>query len=250
VGAEATDDTRGLSEELRRFVAEQPYERSSILAFVRRSADGLAPGSRVLDLGAGDAPYRELFEHVEYVTLDWELSVHGGASASDVVASGEEIPLEDESFDAALMTQVLEHVREPARVLGELHRVLRPSGRLFLTVPLVWELHELPHDFYRYTSAGVEHLLGGAGFEQIELHARNDCFTTLAQLMRNIAAIMGSAEDGLDRRRAAAAGVLVELAEQIAELAPLDARRVLPLGYTAAAVRSGGDGVDPLAGRD
>lgn len=50
----------GLSEELRSFVREMPHERTSILAFVREAADSLAPGARVLDVGAGDAPYGEL----------------------------------------------------------------------------------------------------------------------------------------------------------------------------------------------
>src|SRR5213592_4211632 len=146
-------ERRGISEALRRFVAEQPYERESILEFVRSAADALTPASRVLDVGAGDAPYRELFEQVEYVTLDWEHSEHEPTPASDIVCSAYDMPVEDESFDALLMTQVLEHVAEPTRVLREGRRALRPGGRLFMTVPLVWELHELPFDFYRYTPA-------------------------------------------------------------------------------------------------
>ena len=47
---------RGVSEALRAFVADKPYERSSILAFVAAVADELAPGAVVLDVGAGEAP--------------------------------------------------------------------------------------------------------------------------------------------------------------------------------------------------
>ena len=54
---------RGLSSSLLAFVNESPLERESVLAAVRRFADGLPPGARVLDIGAGDAPYRELFDH-------------------------------------------------------------------------------------------------------------------------------------------------------------------------------------------
>jgi SAM-dependent methyltransferase len=135
------------------------------------------------------------------------------------------------------LTQVLEHVPEPATVLAELHRILTSGGTLYLTVPLVWELHELPHDYYRYTGEGLRHLLEGAGFTSIEVEPRNDCFTTLAQLMRNVRWAMGSASDGLDDRRVAAGELLMDLADQIAQLAPLDAERILPLGYSAVGVR-------------
>jgi hypothetical protein len=123
-------------------------------------------------------------------------------------------------------------------VLAELHRILATGGTLYLTVPLVWELHELPHDYYRYTPEGLRHLLETAGFSSVEVQPRNDCFTTLAQLMQNVRWAMGSAPDGLDERRADAGRLLEELADQVARLAPLDAQRILPLGYSAVGVRS------------
>jgi SAM-dependent methyltransferase len=229
--------TLGLSEELRLFVLEMPFERGPILDFLMRKAGELAPGARVADVGAGDAPYRELFDHAEYVTVDWELSPHEGASNADVVASAESVPLPDASFDAVVLTQVLEHVPEPARVLAEQHRILRPGGWLLVTVPLVWELHEMPHDYFRYTAPGLESLLSSAGFEEIEITPRNDCFTTLAQMMRNIGHVMGKAPDGLDARRQQAEDALRRLSDQVAALAPLDAQMIFPLGYSASAVR-------------
>jgi len=227
-----------LTESLREFVAELPWERRSIVDCVARAARELAPGSRVLDVGAGDAPYRELFGHVEYVTSDWAQSVHEGARQTDVIASADALPLPDASFDAVLLLQVLEHVPDPARVLAELARVLRPGGRITLTAPLAWEQHELPHDYYRYTQPGLEHLLREAGFGEIAVEARNDSFTTLAQLMANVSWTLGSAPDGLDERRREAGEMLRALAGRIAELAPLDTTRSLPLGFAATAVRT------------
>jgi SAM-dependent methyltransferase len=227
----------GISERLRTFVEEMPGERDSILRFVADAARRMAPGERVVDVGAGDAPYRELFAHVEYVTVDWAESVHEDAYGSDVIASADALPLEDAQFDAALLTQVLEHVPEPGRVLRELFRVVRPGGRIFVTAPLAWELHEAPRDFYRYTRFGLEHLASGAGFEQVDVTARTDSFTTLGQLMRNVAYTMGRAADGLDRRREEASAALLRLAPEIERLAPLDVAHVLPLGYALVAYK-------------
>jgi SAM-dependent methyltransferase len=225
----------GVSEELRRFVEETPYERRSILDFVRGVAEGLAPGAKVIDVGAGNAPYRELFEHVDYSTVDWDNSPH--ERESDVSASADALPHDDESFDAVLLTQVLEHVPDPARVLAELYRILRPGGTVHITVPLVWELHELPYDYYRYTPASLTTLMEAAGFGDVEVAARNDCFTTIAQLLLNARHVMGRAPDGLDERREQVAAALADLSGEIAGLAPLDAQWQLPLGYAASGTR-------------
>ncbi len=228
----------GISEQLRAFVEQLPHERRSILAFVRGAADSLPPGAVVLDVGAGDAPYRELFDHCEYITTDREASVHEGAREVDLVASGDALPLEDASVDAVLLTQVLEHVPDPGAVLGDAARVLRPAGEVFLTVPFVWELHELPFDFWRFTPASLERLLAGAGFAEITVEARNDCFTTVAQLLRNLQTAMGRAPDGRDQSREAAAELLARAADRIADLAELDVAGILPLGWAARARRA------------
>jgi SAM-dependent methyltransferase len=228
---------RGISEALRAFVRELPLERTSILDFVEHVASSTAPGAHVLDLGAGDAPYRELFGHTDYRTADWTGSPHTGAGEADIVADAASLPLEQESVDLVLSTQVLEHVPEPADVLRECHRILRPGGRVALTAPLAWEPHELPYDYYRYTAPGLTHLLTLAGFVDLFIEPRTDSFTTLAQLIRNVASSLARAPDGLDPAREQARLVLDELAGELARLAPLDVTWKLPLGYSATALR-------------
>jgi SAM-dependent methyltransferase len=218
-----------------------PYERRSILAFVGRAADSLTAESLVLDVGAGNAPYRELFAHCEYRTTDWEYSVHEGSSGVDIVAPAHDLPLADETVDAVLLTQVLEHVADPSAVLAEAFRVLRAAGSVFLTVPFVWELHEMPFDYWRFTPPSLESLLTAAGFVDPVVEPRNDCFSTVAQLLRNLRWVMGTAPDGQDAERSAAADLLDELAVRITDLAPLDVKGILPLGWAASARRPATD---------
>jgi hypothetical protein len=226
-----------VSRQLRAFVDECPNERRTILEFMLQVSDELEPGARVLDVGAGEQPYRELFGHVHYMTTDWANSVHPGARRADFVAPADDLPVPACSFDAVLSTQVLEHVAEPANVLREMHRLLVPGGRIYLTLPLAWELHEEPFDFYRYTRYGISHLLRVHGFTEIDARPRNDCFTTVAQLMRNTFGAMGRAPDGLDDKRMEAGRAMFQMADVVQSFAGLDTRWSLPLGYAVRARR-------------
>lgn len=233
------------SAELLRFTAEAPHERESILEFALRVARELPPGSRLIDVGAGNSPYRELFEHLHYESADWENSPHPGARAVDHIGPAHDLPVEDGSYDAVLCTQVLEHVPNPGEVVREQYRVLRPGGRLYMTVPLVWELHELPFDFFRYTPHGLERLLDAVGFTKLDIRPRNDCFRTLAQLLSNIGSMVGSYPDGRDELRADAVATLRAMSDQVASYAGLDARQIFPLGYSVVATRPAAGPTEP-----
>ncbi len=135
---------------------------------------------RVVDAGCGLQPYRHLLGPgvTEYVGVDRQ----GAFTAPDVEGDVLSLPLPDASFDAALSTQVLEHVTDPGRALRELARVLRPGGRLILTCPGIWPHHEAPYDFFRYTRFGLEHLLGEAGFEVTEIREEGGVWATIGQM--------------------------------------------------------------------
>ncbi len=134
--------------------------REEVAAF----ATGIPAGARVLDAGAGDAPYRSLLDHVSYESADFE-QVDKAYGDTTHVCDLRSIPVEDDRFDAVLFSQVMEHVPDPDAVVTELRRVLRPGGRLFYSGPLFFEEHEQPYDFYRFTSFGVRLIFERAGFE-------------------------------------------------------------------------------------
>ncbi len=212
------------------FVAQSPIDRRLILAWTRQAADLAPPGTRVLDAGAGDAPYAPLFAHCDYVSSDWEQSVHPGSAHATIVASLTDLPVPDAAFDLVVCTQVLEHIADPAAVLAELARVLAPDGELWLTVPFVGELHEEPHDYYRYTRHALAALVHEAGFTHVTVRPLGGYFSALAFLGRNGAAATGVELGALTPARLFT-GIVRVMTAWLPWLDRFDRRRALPLGY-------------------
>lgn len=225
----------GLSDQLRAFVDEAPAARVPHVDFLRSALEALPPGARVLDVGAGDAPYRELFENFEYVTNDRAGIEHVPDRPFDIVAPAHDLPVPDRTFDAVVCTQVLEHLPEPWVAVEEFHRVLVPGGHVILTAPLTWYLHELPHDYYRFTAYGLAHLLHRAGFRDVDVQPMNDSASTIAELLRHLRWVLGQADDGFDNARGVAGEVIAGLAEAVDRLAWLDTQRLLPISFSAVA---------------
>jgi SAM-dependent methyltransferase len=114
-----------------------------------------AAGVRVLDVGCGEKPYLPYFESAaEYVGVD----VDEGAQA-DLVGAAESLPVGDADFDLVLCIQVLEHVDDPARAVRELHRAVRPGGRVLVATHGVYPYHPGPADHWRWTHTGLARLL-------------------------------------------------------------------------------------------
>ena len=158
--------------------------------FLKQAAGEVRPGERVLDAGAGRAPYRKLFRHARYETADFLALTTMKYRQPDYVCDLADIPVEDGRFDHVLLTQVLEHIPDPGRVLDELHRVLRPGGRLWVTAPLFYAEHQAPYDFYRYTQYGMRHLLETAGFEVASIEWMEGYLGTLSYQVRVMSKVL------------------------------------------------------------
>lgn len=166
----------------RRLMIVESVIESAVAAFAQQ----LGPGTRLLDAGSGEGKYRRHFEHCRYTGVD--LAVGDAAwdySALDAVGDLSRLPFADGGFDAAVNIVVLEHTREPARVIAELARVLRPGGRLLLVAPLLWEEHQVPHDYFRFTRYGLLRMLEDAGFGEPDIRPIGGFFTVLARRLLN-----------------------------------------------------------------
>lgn len=137
---------------------------------------------KTLDVGCGTKPYEKLFKHSKYVGLEFDTGIDSEKKQADFYYDGKSFPFAENEFDSVVTNQVLEHVFTPDEFLDEINRVLKPKGKLLLTVPFVWDEHEQPYDYARYSSFGLKALLEKHGFEIIEHRKSVNDYRVLAQL--------------------------------------------------------------------
>ena len=148
--------------------------------FVRESFEATGHRESLLDLGCGTKPFLALYSAfvTRSVGIDVDHSPHD-VRVADALYDGRTIPYPDHHFDIVFCTEVLEHVPEPAELLGEVHRVLKPGGVIIMTTPFLVPLHEEPYDYYRYTRHGIIHLLSKAGFVRAEVRPLGEYFAVV-----------------------------------------------------------------------
>lgn len=119
----------------------------------------------VLEIGCGQKPYAEWFSNADsYIGLD----VTTAEKNVDVLGNGTMLPFKDNSFDAVASFQVLEHISDPQVFIKEMGRVLNVDGRGIILTNQSWPLHEVPHDYFRFTRFGLDHLADAAGLDVVE----------------------------------------------------------------------------------
>ncbi|TKJ42389.1 hypothetical protein CEE37_01530 [candidate division LCP-89 bacterium B3_LCP] len=168
--------------------------------------DNLQGGGSLLDIGCGNASQTEFFaQHVDYA-IGIDLQHHRLAEFHDeldrsnaenitlIGGSAQRLPFRDETFDCITCFEMLEHVPDQAKVLNEIHRVLKPEGRIILSVPHRWWIFEthgadlpllpwnrvpffswLPkkiHDAWArariYTESEIRKIIGESGFKEVQ----------------------------------------------------------------------------------
>lgn len=158
-----------------------------IYDFSEEAARKIPKNSLVLDAGAGQGRFKSDFDHTKYIGIDLAVGDETwDYSNLDAISNLTQLPFKDNSFDAALCTQVLEHVPEPQIVIHELARVLSPGGQLYLSAPQSWCQHQKPHDFFRYTSFGLRYLFLKAGLQVEEIRPMGGYFWFLSFQLQNI----------------------------------------------------------------
>ena len=155
--------------------------RKALLESIKELGDNIS--GRTLDVGCGTKPYEKYFKSSEYIGLEIETTVHREVSKADFFYDGTKFPFNNNEFDSIVTNQVFEHVFNPDSFLNEINRVLKKNGILLLTVPFVWDEHEQPYDFARYSSFGIKSVLEKNGFEIIAQRKTVTNFGVIIQLI-------------------------------------------------------------------
>jgi SAM-dependent methyltransferase len=222
-----------LPRSLRRHILNFEMEiEDAVAAFAR----ALPAGARVLDAGSGEGQYRHHFARQRYCGVD--LAVGDASwdySGLDAVADLTALPFRAAAFDAALHIVTIEHLREPGAALAQIARSLSPGGALLIAAPHEWEVHQAPHDYFRYTRYGLAYLLEKSGFEVSEMRATGGYFRLLARRLLNGLQFFTGGVRWLFFVPAAI--LLVPPALILPLLDPLDRERNFTLGYVCTARR-------------
>lgn len=138
----------------------------------------------VLDVGGKKDNKRGEFRPPLNSVKSWKYLNIDASVNPDYCCSAENIPTDDNSFDVVLMTEVLEHLKTPELVIKECYRVLKPSGKMIITVPFLNAVHADPYDYQRWTSEKIKIEFEKAGFKVINIEAMGSFFGVFYDLLR------------------------------------------------------------------
>ena len=154
---------------------------------------------RVLDIGCYDKSSRQYLDrNVEYIGLDYLTADTLYDSRPDIYGNAENLPFLDGSINTVLLLDVLEHVQHPVLCIEEIHRIMRTGGLLVINIPFIYPLHDVPHDYHRWTLYGIRSLLTEKGFH-IQTEKSYGKAIVTACLMANLA-LSKSVLNSIERR--------------------------------------------------
>ena len=215
------------------YVSSNPYHTDCI-DLIEDCRDGL-----VLNWGAGSP--RFAFDNV----LETEIRKY---PSTDVVSTAARLPFADATFDGVISLSVLEHVRDPFEHASEIHRVLKPGGRLALHAAFLQPFHGAPHHYFNMTRSAYEALLEGFDIDSLKVGAHQHPWIMLRWVLDRYAAGLETDAARESFRRMTIGGLLDQLSTvegERAAIKQLDTPRAIAnaLGSFNDSIR---DRLDPL----
>ena len=134
--------------------------------YFRRALEDIQESAVVIDVGAGQAHFARLLQSYTHYSVDFQ-SYPGIDVLTDLTRP---LPIQSDYFDVVMLSNVLEHIPVPERLLKEIHRILKTDGKLLMTTPFLIKIHQAPYDFLRYTEYMYRYLFERVGFKQYTIH--------------------------------------------------------------------------------
>lgn len=198
--------------------------------WLKRTLAEIPGGSRILDAGAGELQYKLWCAHLNYVSQDFAQYDGNGDSVGlqthqwdnsqlDIISDITAIPEPDESFDAIMCIEVLEHLPDPIKALRELARLLKFGGLLIITAPFCSLTHFSPYFFHTgYSRYFYDHWLAQLGLTVEEMQWNGNYFEYMAQELRRLPAIGEEySKESLSSHEWAALNTLLTLTHRLSQ---------------------------------
>ncbi len=158
-----------------------PWRRAN-WKFLESVIQSLPLEAIVLDFGAGHGDFSEILNSHVHIALD----VFPYDEVDLVCDLGKIVPFKKKSFDAIILMNVLEHIPQPQNLMKTLTGLLRPSGKLIISVPFLLKLHQQPYDFFRYSHYQLENLGREAGLDMLKIEGYYDPILFFKESVHNI----------------------------------------------------------------
>lgn len=142
-------------------------------------------GKKLLDIGAGNSPYKKYFKKLSYFTQDIKQNQDKTIDYVGNLNKGLNM-IKKESFDYILCTQVLEHLKNPQKAFQEFYRILKPKGKVFFTTNFIYQIHMEPNDYYRFTKFGLKNLGETNGFVVEHLKAHGGMLQVISYVLTTL----------------------------------------------------------------
>lgn len=148
----------------------------------------------VIDIGCGSMPYKKIFSNAnKYTGIDFRsysknstfLKYKPDIYFPSFYAKTLNLPFKSNSFDAALSFQVLEHHKNPEKLIHECIRITRKNGLIILSFPFIWGLHEEPNDYYRLTEYMLAEFAKKHGVKILEIMRQGSVLSTINSLQND-----------------------------------------------------------------
>jgi ubiquinone/menaquinone biosynthesis C-methylase UbiE len=170
---------------------------SARIAWIEKTLKQIPTGLTLLDAGAGESQFKKFCGHLKYIAQDFaqydgtgDKGLQTGSwntTKLDIVSDITAIPLTDQSVDAVMCTEVLEHIPDPAAAIKEFARLVKPGGYLLITAPFASLTHFAPYHFASGLSRFFyEKYLPENGFEIEDIQLNGNFFEFLAQENRRV----------------------------------------------------------------
>jgi len=151
--------------------------RKGIYPYIDQQFSEIKTSSNVLNVGAGGRVNDMLNDYANkngFTVVSQDIDEKRNP---DILGDICTLPLEPETYDVISICEVLEHLHSPHLAIENMFCALKPEGKIIITVPFIFPMHERPFDYYRYTKYGLAHLL--SNFEEVKIKERNSWGETI-----------------------------------------------------------------------